>query len=145
MKRYKVILLIFGIIILIFGLVFFISWNSNYNKSAHLISLSNLEINTGFELYRLNYCQVDSDCAVGCSSILQPCGQLYLYNKNEDLSYLNKLSKKQVRSEILCDMDYCHEFENGHFKDVKINCINNMCVPDNNHSSLFMSYETIPV
>ena len=86
------------------------------------------------EYDRLNYCTIDSDCVIGCEYTLSMCGVLYLYNKNENLFYLNKLSKRYKNVNVMCIRDGC-----AISKDIKINCIENRCVPDNNYS--FMTYK----
>jgi len=140
MKKYKLILII-TIIVIIIAALLFVNLNTYSPRPPN-----DLQSKIISEHFRLNNCEVVSDCVIGCSNVLHVCGELYLYNKNDDLSYLNRLSKRYLlsgkNSEIACDMDWCFEFEHGVFNNIKVNCVNNMCVPDNNAVfSNFMSYE----
>ncbi|MDD3084543.1 MAG: hypothetical protein PHU32_01435 [Candidatus ainarchaeum sp.] len=44
----------------------------NFNSNRSRVS-DNLSCEITFEFYKLNYCETDSDCLIGCSSTLHPC------------------------------------------------------------------------
>jgi len=119
----------------------------NFNSNRSRVS-DNLSCEITFEFYKLNYCETDSDCLIGCSSTLHPCWELHFYNKYEDLSNLNGLFEKcwmlkKDLYQIVCFVNTCYDFENGNFNDVNISCVNNICFSNSDNKHYFRSEDII--
>jgi hypothetical protein len=84
-----------------------------------------LEINK--ELQRINYCETNNDCQIDCltSKNMYACGELFLYNKQENLNKINELIQNLNNAEegvTNCFRSYCDELNEKEFS-----CTQNKC------------------